>query len=82
MAIIGSQEQNFMVSFFVDDQELTVLPETSEGVFKDQNENSYNIFGEVIAGPNLGTQLEPTTSYIGYWFSWVAFYPDIQINVE
>ncbi len=82
IAIIGSEEDNFMVAFFVDDQILEPLGALEKGFVKDQNENTYDPFGFVISGPAEGERLKTTSSYIGYWFSWAAFNPDIEIFGE
>ena len=82
VAIIGSKDDNFMIAFFVDDQILEPLGKLKDGFVKDQNENIYDPFGYIISGPNMGERLKPTNAYIGYWFSWPAFYPDIEIFGE
>ena len=81
IAVVGSSKDNFMVSFEIEDQELTI-EQSGETIFKDQKGNLYNIFGEVIEGPDSGSSLIPTRSFIGYWFSWAAFYPEVEIYTE
>jgi hypothetical protein len=78
IAVIGSKQDNYIISFVINDEELTVN-RSGEAVFRDQNSNIYNIFGEIIEGPNTGNRLNPTESFIGYWFSWAAFYPNLEI---
>jgi hypothetical protein len=46
----------------------------------DSNGNQYDLFGVVISGPMLGNRLDPTVSYMGYWFAWAAFYPGLDIR--
>ena len=48
-------------------------------VGSDLDGNVVDIEGRVIEGPLVGTQLEQVSSFMGYWFSLAAFYPDIQI---
>ena len=78
VAVIGSAADNFMVAFKVEDEEISIHMD-GEAIFKDQHENHYNIFGEVIAGPDIGKRLSPTLSFMGFWFSWAAFYPEVEI---
>ncbi len=51
----------------------------TEGFFKDNEGTIWNVFGEAISGPGQGNKLKPTTSFIAYWFSIGAFYPNAEI---
>ncbi len=51
----------------------------SEAFFTDNEGTVWNVFGEAISGPRTGSQLKPTVSFIAYWFSIGAFYPDAEI---
>lgn len=82
VSIIGSEQDNFMIVFYVDDEELEPLGSVDAGLFKDQNGNIYDSFGFVLSGPGNGSRLRTTESYIGYWFSWAAFHPEIEIFGE
>lgn len=79
--VVGDQET--MVSFKLDNQtsllDFEYAYNNSESFFKDSEGTEWNIFGEAIAGPGIGSKLLPTTSFIAYWFSIVAFYPNAQI---
>ncbi|MEM9887577.1 MAG: DUF3179 domain-containing protein [Bacteroidota bacterium] len=84
IVIFGSQANNFMVAFQRETTEgvsidFESLSEDSEAVAIDQEGNRWNIFGEAISGPRAGAQLKFTRSYIGYFFSWAAFYPELEI---
>ncbi|WP_109831363.1 DUF3179 domain-containing protein [Reichenbachiella versicolor] len=93
VVIVGQTEQNFILSFKIKKIETTELefelPDShseengfSNGeILKDQLGNTYDIFGKAVSGPNTGEKLEPTESFIGYWFSWPAFYPNTEIYV-
>lgn len=48
-------------------------------ILKDNEGTRWDIFGQGISGPRMGERLSSTTSFIGYWFSWAAFYPDVDI---
>ena len=77
LVIIGSKEKNLIVSFVIEDDEISfdVLNNAGEAIFEDNHNNQYNVFGEVVKGPDMGKRLKPSQSFIGYWFSWGAFYP-------
>lgn len=83
IVVVGDQNQNFIASFFLPDnkEDLSLAPVNNElpVVMKDEQGNRYSIFGRVISGPDEGNRLEPTTSYMGYWFAWAAFYPNVEI---
>jgi len=46
---------------------------------EDSEGNTWDVFGLAISGPRQGEQLTPTQSFMGYWFSWGAFYPNPEI---
>lgn len=85
LVLAGSAGQNFLVVFerrLPDGTLLDFQASSQVGqpiVMTDSEGNQWNIFGEAVAGPRQGTQLKPLESYIGYWFAWATFYPDIQI---
>ena len=54
----------------------------SETFFKDNQGTEWNIFGEAISGPGIGNKLNPKTSFMAYWFSIGAFYPNAVIYSE
>lgn len=94
VVLIGSEEKGFIVSFNYEKTgnsvpAFTVIDATSQknypsdAVFKDvSGQNAYNLFGEVVMGPQQGTKLTPTLSMMGYWFAWGAFYPSVEIYGE
>lgn len=84
LVIAGSNELNFAVAF---EQSLTdttrsftPVQDDLPIVMEDEQGNRYNVFGEVVKGPQEGEQLTHANSYIGYWFSWAAFFPDVKIH--
>ena len=47
---------------------------------QDDKGNKYNLFGTITEGVDKGEQLiSTTTSFIGYWFSFGAFYTNAEI---
>ena len=48
-------------------------------IMKDDEGNSYDLAGRVIEGPREGEKLSAPTAFIGFWFSWVAFYEQVEL---
>jgi len=60
----------------VKDQVLTFIAKEG-GTFEDLETNStWDILGEAIDGPLLGTRLLPLPHHDTFWFAWAAFVPD------
>lgn len=81
---IGSESQNFIVSFKRNLADGTVLTFSASNrdlpvIAMDNEGNQWNIFGEAVDGPRTGTRLTPTKSYMAYWFAWGAFWPGATI---
>lgn len=86
VVVVGDKDADFIVSFntTLNDGEIMEFeladPETDRSVILTDSEgNSWDIFGYAVKGPRKGQRLKPTESYIGYWFSWGAFYPGTEI---
>lgn len=85
LVVVGSQTQNFLAAYErrLPDGTLLEFEALSQSgtpvVMQDQEGNRWNVFGEAVSGPRAGTKLLPTQSFIGYWFSWGAFYPRVEI---
>ena len=81
--LVGSQDKNYITAFSAISntlEHLTFTPcDCSPGIMTDQNGNKYNIFGEVIEGDILSYQLPVVNGYVGYWFAWAAFYPELTL---
>jgi len=82
--LAGSNIRNFMVAFypFTEDGErlqLSAVSDNSSIIFEDENDNQWNIFGEAVNGPLAGSKLKQPVSFIAYWFSWSAFYDNVEI---
>ncbi|MEM9673272.1 MAG: DUF3179 domain-containing protein [Cyclobacteriaceae bacterium] len=79
LAVVGSQEQNFIAAFETGEKTLEVVNDALPVVMQDEAGNQYDVFGYAVDGPDAGSRLTPVTSYIGYYFAWQAFYPDAPI---
>ena len=85
--VVGSESDNFAVSFHRDPGDGTILTfcevqDQYPVVMTDADGSSWDVFGRAISGPRAGTQLKHANSFIGYWFSFAAFYPDLTIYGE
>lgn len=82
--VVGNKEKNFMVAFFRRTKDNSILEfepvqDKKDIIMTDLEGNEWNIFGEAVSGPREGQKLLQPISFIGYWFSWGAFYPQIEI---
>jgi len=87
--VVGSQQDNYIVAYrnTLDGTKLnfTAINDNSDDnavVLEDNEGNKWDLFGVAISGPRTGQQLEPIVGYMGYWFSWAAFYPTPDIFGE
>ena len=85
LLVLGSKEDNYLVAF---EQRLSDGTEIQVGtgpltnpaaIFIDSEGNQWNVFGEAVSGPRMGSQLTPVESYMSYWFAWATFYPDVEL---
>lgn len=80
VVVIRSKEFNINAAFFPKEG-LNYEPIQNDfpRIMKDEANNYYDLAGRVIQGPNAGEKLERPLSFLGFWFSWGAFYPGIEI---
>ena len=85
IVVFGNRQMGFMASYSLMeiDGEAIIFSEVSEQSIhhfvSDQFGNLYNAFGEIVEGPHLRIKLAPTPSYMGFYFAWAAFNPDLEI---
>ena len=78
--ILGHRNKNFISAYYVESPEnFSTLQGQFPDVLQDQNGNTYNVFGKVSRGPDKGLILEQPDNYMGYWFAWAGFYPDLEL---
>ena len=75
--IIRSQELNFIAAF-INDRNLTLIEGEFPFVALDEDGIKYNVLGQSVSA--VGFDLELPTQFVGYWFSWGTFYPDISLE--
>lgn len=84
LVIAGSEKANFIVSFLNDPGDGTTLSFSAIEdqyplIMTDTEGNKWDIQGRAIEGPRRGAQLMAAPSFMGYWFSFAAFYPGLSI---
>ena len=87
IVVVGDRLKNLVVSFkrqLSDGPLLDFEPVENELpiVMIDKGGSKWDVFGNAVSGPRVGTQLEATNSFISYWFAWAAFYPNADIYSE
>lgn len=84
--IVGSKKYSIIVAFEISQQGLSqrtfMSISTLEGVMKDNLNNVYDLFGNVISGPDTGLKLSPAKSYFSKGFAWNLFFNQIELFKE
>ncbi len=83
IAVLGSATQGIMgvlSARLKDGTPIEFLPTVNEhNLLVDTNGNEWTILGKAVSGDLQGTQLEMPKSFMGYWFSFAIFYPNLDI---
>ncbi len=80
--LVAGIRDEYMVAFNAktkDGQVLEFSAGVDAGTLVDKEGNEWNLFGTAISGPRKGEQLNPLKSFMAYWFSIGAFYPEPEI---
>ncbi len=80
--VIGSKEDNYILAYEnnLGLQDVVFKQSSLPIVAEDAAGNQIGMDGSILSGPMAGAQLNPLNSFIGYWFSLGAFYPEIEIR--
>lgn len=84
IVVIGSSDMRFAAIYSgrTSDgitQVFTAVQDQLPIIMTDQEGNSWDIFGNAVAGDRSGQELAKTESYIAYWYAWAAFFPNAEI---
>ncbi|MCH8068860.1 MAG: DUF3179 domain-containing protein [Candidatus Marinimicrobia bacterium] len=82
IVIFGSSSDNIAVAYETDDHFTVKAYDLESGVIlftDDETGSEWNIFGVAVAGSRKGEILTTANSFISFWFSWAAFYPETSI---
>ena len=83
--LIAGIRDEYMVAFNAktwDSHILEFSAGADGGTLMDQEGNEWNLFGTAVSGPRKGEQLKPVKSFMAYWFSIGAFYPEPEIYTQ
>ena len=83
VVVAGSQAYDFVVAFEkrLHGEELQIKKSEKElpVVFEDEQDNLYNVFGEIINTADQSGRLKEIKSTSGFWFAISNFYPGVKI---
>lgn len=81
LIVVRNTEQNFIVAFENRDNLDYSAVQNFPVVMEDELGNTYDFTGQLISGEGRsGMALPLMDSFIGYWFSWGTFYPDMELS--
>lgn len=83
LVITGSKEKNFIVAYKreLDGTVLSFTPVQNAlpVIMKDNEGSRWDVLGNAVSGPRMGKKLKSVTQFMGYWFAWAAFYPEVEL---
>ena len=83
IVLIGNQKKNFILAFsrlFQEEMlEFKLATTPLPAMIQDQFGNIWDVHGRAISGPNEGSILTKINGSSGYWFSFGALYPGVEI---
>lgn len=80
LIVVRSKKHDFIHAYLPDGQaSFQPIQDALPAIMEDALGNRYDLLGRVISGPNMGQKLQMPVAMMGFWFSWGAFYPDIEI---
>ncbi len=86
LIVCGSNELHLFTAFLKNtstgNYSYTAVQDKLPVMMKDNFGNSYDIFGEIVQGPEKGKRLEPALAYFARTFAWELFFNDIEIYRE
>ena len=78
LIILRSADDNFNTAFIRQEgRYYSILKKQLPAIMQDDQGNQYDLSGFALSGPQAGKRLEQPHSFIGYWFSFPAFYDEI-----
>ncbi len=84
LLVVSNSDANFMVVFkrtLANGTELSfeAVQNNLPVVLTDNEGTDWDVSGRGVSGPRAGDQLETVPQMMGYWFSFSAFYPDLEM---
>lgn len=80
LIVVRSKKHDF-IQAYLPNKAITCQPvqDALPAIMEDQEGNRYDLLGRVISGPDIGQTLAMPVAMMGFWFSWGAFYPEMEI---
>ncbi len=83
LIVCGSYELHLYTAFLnktsADKYKYSPVQNELPVIMKDDRGNRYDLFGEVVEGPDKGSRLETATAYVARSFAWDLFFSDIEL---
>ena len=80
--VVRSHDLQILSAFYPGNRQITPIEDGWPAIMMDQLGNTYDLSGRVLDGPAKGSRLEQPLSFMGFWFSWAAFYPNIKLAAQ
>jgi hypothetical protein len=82
--IAGNAAEDYLIAFEIStasdvSYDFIENPSNPSVLIQDSEGNQWDILGRAVAGPKTGTSLIKADAFIGFWFSWAAFHPRVEI---
>ena len=81
--IAGSSSLNFYVAFNYlqdsPDQKIFAVQDEFPVIMEDSKNNRYDVFGNIVSGPDSGKRLTSPTSYLANTFAWVDLFSEVSL---
>lgn len=71
--LVSSGQPEFVVSFYTESLELSLVKNNFPVILTDQNNNKYDVFGKPVNVSGI-SPLMPTNSYSASWWAWKSFF--------
>ncbi len=77
--VVRSYDLQILTAFYSGGRKFTPVQNDLPIIFQDERGNLYDLGGQVRQGPNRDEVLEQPVAFLGFWFSWAAFYPEVRL---
>ena len=83
LVILGDQSLHYYAAFIINrdgpDHKFTIVNDELPVVMADTKGNRYDMFGNIVSGPEAGQRLLSPTAYLANTFAWDDMFTDIEI---
>lgn len=86
LLIVGNDKNQYFSAFSYNgnflENSLFPVQNNLPVVMRDHEGNTYDLFGNIVSGPNAGIRLSSSNAYYAYSFAWQTIFNDIEIYSE